>query len=67
MATSHLFTTVAAARTTTELPEGRTENSPGLGGLTGVWTFFAAERTDIEPWVEAWIAAQRLNRLAQVL
>jgi hypothetical protein len=35
--------------------------------LTGVWTFFAAELANIKPGVEAWIAAQRLNRLAQVL
>jgi hypothetical protein len=33
----------------------------------GVWTFFAAELANIKPGVEAWIAAQRLNRLAQVL
>ena len=28
---------------------------------------FAADRADIKPGVEGWIAAQRLNRLAQVL
>jgi len=28
---------------------------------------FAADRADIKPGVEVWIAAQRLNRLAQVL
>jgi hypothetical protein len=35
--------------------------------VPGVWTFFAAELANIKPGVEAWIAAQRLNRLAQVL
>jgi hypothetical protein len=34
---------------------------------TGVWTFFAAELANIKPGGEAWIAAQRLSRLAQVL
>jgi hypothetical protein len=31
----HVFTAVAAARTTTESPEGRTENSPGLQAWEG--------------------------------
>ena len=37
------------------------------GAVSGVWTFFAAELANIKPGVEAWIAAQRLNRLARVL
>jgi hypothetical protein len=35
--------------------------------VSSVWTFFAAELANIKPGVEAWIAAQRLNSLAQVL
>jgi hypothetical protein len=37
-----------------------------LAAPAGVWTSFAAE-PNVKPEVEVWIAAQRLNRLAQVL
>jgi hypothetical protein len=51
--------------------EGTAELSPGFqpgfNPGTGVWTFFGAELANIKPEVEAWIAVQRLNRLAQVL
>ena len=30
-----------------------------------VWTFLAAQQANIKAGVEAWIDAQRLNRLAQ--
>jgi hypothetical protein len=33
--------------------------------LAGVWTF--SPGTNVKPEVDAWIAAQRLNRLAQAL
>ena len=50
-------------RQDSEKPRVLTGFNPG----SGVWTFFAAELANIKPGVEAWIAAQRLNRLAQVL
>jgi hypothetical protein len=48
-------------------PKGQEDSAQGFNPGAGIWTFFAAELANIKPGVEAWIAAQRLNRLAQVL
>jgi hypothetical protein len=66
----YLFTAVAAARTTTESPEGRTENSPGLQAWEGHTQRTRPEGASESGWSQcggAWLFAfhvrSRFHRL----